>query len=296
MRPPAELVQEDIDRLIIATFDRPEQHLAALPAARCAGGEVPHHPPAGVPDARAQARGERRADLRQFWWLLRTYLAPHWPAVALLLVRATSRAALTAAVSVLMAPILDLALGPGPSGAANASGEGLSLKTLGPAFFQWLGIGAVEDRFRAILWLAAAFFALGLVKGMVDFGNYMLGPLDPGAGRCGPPGRPLPPPPRPVAAFFTRHRPGSWSRVSTPIRTGPPAASRPSDHRAAAPLLIAAYGYLMVRTSPRLVGAALLAAAGPLRHDASARDPSAGSPTTSSLRLRIWSAASRRRS
>jgi DNA-binding MarR family transcriptional regulator len=30
VRPPAELVQEDLDAIIIATFDRPEQHLAAL--------------------------------------------------------------------------------------------------------------------------------------------------------------------------------------------------------------------------------------------------------------------------
>ena len=53
----------------------------------------------------------RVRDLSRFLWLLRTYLAPHWPAVLLLAVASYLATVLAALFPVLMAPILDLALG-----------------------------------------------------------------------------------------------------------------------------------------------------------------------------------------
>ena len=77
-------------------------------------------------------------DVSRFAWLLRGYLAPYWPAVALLIVGSYAAAALSAALPVLMAPILDLAIGtpagPGAPGAgAGAGWAGISLKNLGAA-------------------------------------------------------------------------------------------------------------------------------------------------------------------
>jgi ABC-type multidrug transport system fused ATPase/permease subunit len=199
-------------------------------------------------------------DLRQLAWLLRKYVAPHWPAVAVLLVTSYLATALTAAGPVVMAPILDLALGSAPGAAGAADGAGLSLKNLGAAFFRWLGIDAVEDRFRAILWLAAAYFALGLVKGVVDFGNYLLAlwirvragtalQLDLFRHLLGL-----------SMSFFTRHRAGELvSRLDADTRGATSGLETIVITVLTAPVLIAIYGYLMVRTSPRLVGAALLA-------------------------------------
>ena len=56
----------------------------------------------------------RAQDLSRFAWLLRTYLAPHWAAVLLLVATSYLAMALAALFPVLMAPILDLALGARP--------------------------------------------------------------------------------------------------------------------------------------------------------------------------------------
>ena len=50
------------------------------------------------------------ADPRRFLWLLARYLAPYWPAVALLVALSYVSIALAALLPVLMAPLLDLAL------------------------------------------------------------------------------------------------------------------------------------------------------------------------------------------
>ena len=90
-------------------------------------------------------------DLRSFAGLLRRYLAPSWSAVALLVVSSYLATALAAVLPVLMAPILDLALGRpiGPRGGAIAVAR-VTLDNLGAAVFQWLGVTAVDDRLRAI--------------------------------------------------------------------------------------------------------------------------------------------------
>src|SRR5438309_522477 len=77
-------------------------------------------------------------------------------------------------VAVLMAPILDLALG-APAGAAGGdAAAGLSLRNLGAAVSGWLSITSVEDRFRAIIVLCAVYVGAGFLKGWIDFGSYLL--------------------------------------------------------------------------------------------------------------------------
>ena len=115
----------------------------------------------------------RLRDLSRFAWLLRTYLAPYWAAVLLLVATSYLATALAALFPVLMAPILDLALGSPAAGASGATG-GLSLSTLGARVLEWLGVSASDDRFRAILWLCVAYVAVGFAKGWLDFGNFIL--------------------------------------------------------------------------------------------------------------------------
>ena len=208
----------------------------------------------------------RVADLRQFLWLLRRYLAPYWQAVALLLVTSYLATALAALFPVLMAPILDLALG-APIGLSAGGGEirpeELSLKNLGAAFFQWVGVQSVDDRFRAILVLCVVYVAAGLLKGWVDFGNYLLALwIRVRAGAA-------------MQMDLFRHLLGLSMSFFTKLRTGELVSRLERDTSAAtggletivgtmltAPVLIAFYGYVLVRTSATLVvaelGAALL--------------------------------------
>jgi ATP-binding cassette, subfamily B, bacterial MsbA len=204
----------------------------------------------------------RARDLSRFAWLLRTYLAPHWAAVLLLVATSCLAMALAALFPVLMAPILDLALGAPVKGASGTSG-GLNLSNLGALVLRWLGTGAGDDRFRAIVWLCAAYVGVGFAKGWLDFGNFILALwIRVRAGAA-------------LQMDLFRHLLGLSMRFFTSHRTGELVSRLESDTRAAtggletivgtvltAPLLIAFYGWLMVRTSPGLVlaaaGAALL--------------------------------------
>jgi len=206
-------------------------------------------------------------DVGSFLRLLRSYLAPYWPAVALLVALSYVSMALAALLPVLMAPLLDLALAP-PAAAAPAAEPitigGLSLKNLGAAFFQWLGVRSVDQPFRAIAMLCIAYVAVGFLKGWADFASYLLGLWI----RV-----------RAIAAIqmdLFRHLLSLSMRFFTGQRTGELVSRLDTDTRAAAagletivgtalsaPVLIALYGWLLVRTSPRLV---LAAAAAVLLH------------------------------
>jgi ATP-binding cassette, subfamily B, bacterial MsbA len=202
----------------------------------------------------------RARDLSRFAWLLRTYLAPHWAAVLLLVVTSYLATVLAALFPVLMAPILDLALG-APAASASGAAGGLSLSTLGSRVLQWLGVSASDDRFRPILWLCAAYVGVGFAKGWLDFGNFILALwIRVRAGAA-------------LQMDLFRHLLGLSMRFFTAHRTGELVSRLEADTRSAtggletivgtvltAPILIAFYGWLMVRTSPTLVLAALGAA------------------------------------
>ena len=203
----------------------------------------------------------RVGDFRRFLWLLRTYLAPYWRVVALLVVASYVATALAALLPVLIAPILDLALGTAagaPAGTERVGLGGLSLKNLGAAFFQWVGIQSVDDRFRAILVLCVLYVAVGVLKGWLDFGNYLLAQWV----RV-----------RAMTAmqvnlfrhllglsmgFFSRQRTGELvSRLGTDTKSVTGGLETIVGTVLTAPVLILFYGLLLVRTSPTLVVAAL---------------------------------------
>jgi subfamily B ATP-binding cassette protein MsbA len=203
------------------------------------------------------------SDLRRFWRLLRAYVAPHRPAVAVLVVLSLLATAVAALLPVLMAPILDLALGVPAGGAGEpVSLGGLSLRNLGAAFFQWIGVESVGHPFRAILVLCAIYAVAGIVKSLLDFSSYLLFMWI----RV-----------RAMAAMqlnLFRHLIGLSMGFFTKQRTGDLVSRLHVDTQSAtgglevivgplltAPVLIAFYGVLLVRTSPTLVLAAVGAAA-----------------------------------
>ncbi|MGH7276366.1 MAG: ABC transporter ATP-binding protein [Candidatus Rokuibacteriota bacterium] len=203
------------------------------------------------------------AGARTFAWLLSRYLAPYWGAVALLLATSYLATALAGLVPVLMAPILDLALGRtvGAAGTGPIGLGSLNLNNLGAAFFQWIGVRSVSDPFRTVAALCFLYVAAGFLKGWVDFGNYLLAlwiRVRAGAAMQ-----------RDLfqhllglsMGFFTRQRTGELvSRLETDTRSTTGGLETVVGTVLTAPVLIAFYGYLMLQTSPKLVVAALGAA------------------------------------
>ena len=207
---------------------------------------------------------ERPRSLEPLAWLLRRHVAPYWPAVIMLLASGLLATLLGALLPVLMAPILDLALGrPAPAAGAGRIGLGtLSLGNLGAAFFQWFSVESVTRPFAAILVLCAVYVGVGVLKACVDFGNYLLAQsirIRAGTGIQ-----------RDLFAhlldlsmsFFNRQRTGELvSRLETDTRSSTSGLEMVVGAAVTAPLLIAFYSYLLVRTSPLLVVAAVGAAA-----------------------------------
>jgi ATP-binding cassette, subfamily B, bacterial MsbA len=199
------------------------------------------------------------SDIRRFLRLLGRYLTPYWPAVTLLVVLTYVAMALAALLPVVMAPLLDVALGsPSASDTTRITWSALSLKNLGAAFFQWLGIRSVDDRFHAIVLLCVAYVVVGVVKGATDFGSYLLAlwiRVRVGAAIQMDLFRHLM---RLSMRFFTGQRAGELvSRLNTDTGAAAGGLETIVGTVLSAPVLIAVYGYLLVRTSPRLVVAAL---------------------------------------
>lgn len=198
-------------------------------------------------------------DLRWFWRILCRYTGPYWWAVAALVATSYLATVLAALLPVLMAPILDLALGT-PLGGGNVTQDGLSLKNLGAAFFDWFGIRSVEGRFRAILILCGVYVLVGVLKGWVDFGNYLLAlwirvratarlQVDLFRHLLGL-----------SIGFFNRQRTGELlSRLDADARASTSGFETIIGTVFTAPILIGFYGYLLVRTSPRLAIAGVAA-------------------------------------
>jgi ABC-type multidrug transport system fused ATPase/permease subunit len=154
-----------------------------------------------------------------------------------------------------MAPILDLALG--GSAPAPARVSGLTLSNLGAAFFAWLGVSAVDDRFRAILLLCLAYVAVGVLKGWLDFGNYMLAlwiRMRAGTALQADLFRHIL---SLSMSFFTRHRTGELvSRLSNDTLAATAGLEKIVGTLVSAPVLILFYGYLLSSTPCRVLEAA----------------------------------------
>ena len=200
-------------------------------------------------------------DLRRLLLLLRTYVRPHWRAVVVLLVLSYVATILTGLLPLIMAPILDLALGglaAKPSPPRVGLGN-LNLGTLGAAVFQWLGVSGSASPQRAIVILAVAYVLVGLLKSGADFGNYLLGLWIRVRTSASIQARLFEHLLSLSLGFFKRHRTGELvSRLEADAVSTAAPLEVVIVSVVTAPVLILVYGLLLVRTSPYLV----LAAAG----------------------------------
>jgi len=194
-------------------------------------------------------------DLGRFLRLLRTYVRPHWKAVALLLTTSYVATALAGLLPLVMAAILELALGgPLPHGRQPIGWRELSLGNLGAAVLQWLGAGGGGDRFAGVAVLCGIFVVVGFLKGIADFWNYMLAlwirvragaaiQLDVFRHLLGL-----------SLGFFNRERSGELvARLNEDTRATSGGLETVTCTLLSAPVLVLFYGYLLVRTSPALV-------------------------------------------
>jgi len=192
---------------------------------------------------------------------LRTYVRPHWRAVVVLLVLSYVATILTGLLPLIMAPILDLALGglaAKPSPPRVGLGN-LNLGTLGAAVFQWLGVSGSASPQRAIVILAVAYVLVGLLKSGADFGNYLLGLWIRVRTSASIQARLFEHLLSLSLGFFKRHRTGELvSRLEADAVSTAAPLEVVIVSVVTAPVLILVYGLLLVRTSPYLV----LAAAG----------------------------------
>src|SRR2546427_7631207 len=117
-------------------------------------------------------------------------MRPYWPMVGLLIVGSYAATLLAGLLPVLMAPILDLALGRGIQATAPGGLGDLSLNNLGAAFFHAVGVERVASPFTGVLLLCGLYVVAGGLKAVFDFSNYLL-PLWV-RGRRGPPLQPGP--------------------------------------------------------------------------------------------------------
>src|SRR5206468_1233045 len=189
------------------------------------------------------------------------YMRPYWPKVALLIGVSYAATLLAGLLPVLMAPILDLALGRGVQAAAPAGLGGLSLNNLGATFFHAVGIERVASPFKGVVVLCLLYVAVGWLKAIVDFASYILTLwIRTRAGAAMQ---------RDLfqhllglsMGFFTRQRTGELvSRLETDTDAAAAGLETIVGTILTAPVLIAFYGYLLVRTSPKLVVAAVGAA------------------------------------
>src|SRR4029079_4539732 len=167
---------------------------------------------------------------------------------------------LTGVLPLIMAPILDLALG-GMAGRAASPRVGLSnlnLGTLGAAVFQWLGVTGAASPQRAIVVLALAYVLVGLLKSAADFGNYLLGLWIRVRTSAASQARLFEHLLSLSLGFFKRHRTGELvSRLEADATTTAAPLEVVLVSVVTAPVLIAVYGSLLVRTSPYLVLAAV---------------------------------------
>ncbi len=203
----------------------------------------------------------RRQDLSRFVFLVGRYVRPYRGSIALLLAGSVVVTALAALGPFIMAPIFDLAFDRRPAPPTGAGLTGLSLSNLSAAVFSWLGLAGDGDRFTLIVLFCLAYVGVGWLKSLGEFLNFLV------AMRV-----------RVRAAldmtqdlfrhtlglslsFFTRQRTGDLvSRLYSDTHTATVGLEGIVTTLLTAPLLILFYGFLLVRTSPLLVLAAVSAA------------------------------------
>jgi subfamily B ATP-binding cassette protein MsbA len=211
----------------------------------------------------ADTRKTPLSDFQRLVTIFKRYVLPYWKSMCCLQVINFLVTFLTGILPLIMAPILDIALGKHIGGGQEITIQNLSLKNLGAAVLQWLNITDATDKFRILLLLGGIYVLIGLLRSLASFGSYLL-VLWIGT-RSG----------RDMQydlfkhilslslGFFNKQRTGELvSRLDDDTNVTTYIFERTISNLITAPVLILFYGALLLRTNPKLsfaaVGAALL--------------------------------------
>jgi len=205
------------------------------------------------------------SDFQRLLFLLTKYAKPFWAGILLLLVTNFAATFFTALLPLLMAPILDIALGKpiitASGGAQDIAFSKLTLSNLGSAVLQWLSLSDMTNKFRLVLFLGGLYVVIGLLKGLANFASYLLALwirvrsardiqydlfkhiLSLSLG------------------FFTKQRTGElMSRIDNDTASTTYGFEGIIGNLIMSPLLILFFGTLLIRTSPLLAFAAVIGA------------------------------------
>lgn len=118
----------------------------------------------------------RLTDVQRFNFLLGRYSKPYWKSILGLIVLTYIGTFLTMLSPLILAPVLHIVLGKPLGGEENISitFSNLNLDNLGPAMFQWLGLGRIGNLFHAVVALALLYIGVGILKNVIEFANYLL--------------------------------------------------------------------------------------------------------------------------
>jgi subfamily B ATP-binding cassette protein MsbA len=213
----------------------------------------------------AMDKGNTRLnDFQRLTYILKKYVRPYWKSMLLLQFVNFALTFLTGLLPLIMAPILDMALGKPISPAAGEleiTLRNLSLDNLGAAMLQWLNLTDTTDMFRAILLLGGLYVVVASLRGLASFGSYLL-TLWIGV-RSG----------RDMQydlfehilslslSFFNKQRTGELvSRVDEDTNVTTYIFERSINNLITSPILVLFYGILLIRTNPKLTLTAIVAA------------------------------------
>lgn len=200
-------------------------------------------------------------DLKRLLYILKKYIRPYWKQLALLLTINCTAMILTAALPLIMAPILDIAMGK-ITPAAGVSLQNINLANLGSAVFAWLHIENFDNRFQLVIFFCVIYAVIASLKSLFDFCSYYTAQWI-----------------RVHAArdmeydlfkhiltfsldFFHKERTGALiSRIDKDTQATTTGLEEIVRILISTPLLITFYGILLLRTSKKLALAAICAAA-----------------------------------
>lgn len=129
-----------------------------------------------IPGQAQSAPRINRNELQQYLRLVRTYLRPYWREVLVLVVGYFAFTGLNVVQPLVMAPVLDIAIGGGDSAVAPPAANqlmDLDLNNLGAFVLHRFGLDAL-DPWNTILILGLAYAGIAILISLVTYGNSLL--------------------------------------------------------------------------------------------------------------------------
>jgi len=111
-------------------------------------------------------------DFKKFIYLVKKYLRPYWKLVLVLVVVGYAATFLNVLFPVIMAPILDIALGSASNTGAPSGLTDINLANLGSLVLKWVKPDFLQNRLNAVVILCGLYFLIGIVKSILDFLTY----------------------------------------------------------------------------------------------------------------------------